>query len=64
MSIATEDHDIAMSADPGRDLIELGEQHEQRCPVCRRDDALWVAKDGHWQVWHPTRLFPCGVHTL
>ena len=64
MSIATEDHDIAMSADPGRDLIELAEWHKQRCPVCHQDGGLWVVKGGHWQVWHPTRLFPCGIHTL
>jgi hypothetical protein len=64
MSIATEDHGIAMSADPERDLVAAVERHEQRCPVCHRDDGLWIAKGGHWQVWHPTRLFPCGAHTL
>lgn len=40
------------------------EEHEQRCPVCHQDGGLWVIKGGHWQVWHPTRLFPCGIHTL
>lgn len=64
MSSTAGDHDTVVSTDPETDLIELGEQHEQRCPVCRRDGGLWVDKGGHWQVWHPTRLFPCGIHTL
>ncbi len=38
-------------------------EHEERCPICGQDGGLWVAKDGHWQVWHLTRLFPCGVYT-
>lgn len=62
MTQTRHDRPQALSVGPHGDVAVVDEQQELWCPVCGRDDGLWVAKPGRWQVWHPTRLFPCGVY--
>jgi hypothetical protein len=62
MSATLQDQTQALSIEADGTVAVVPEQHPQACPVCRRDDGLWVEKGDRWQVWHPSRLFPCGVY--
>lgn len=42
-------------------LAEEAETSPVDCPVCGKPANLLVDKGDRFQVWHPRRLFPCGV---